>query len=594
MDTNEKVSKLRQVMKESGVNAYIIPSNDPHMSEYVADHWKSRQFFSGFTGSAGTLVITDTESGLWTDGRYYIQAAKQLEGSEIKLYKMGEKDVPSYIEYLAKILEPTMAVGIDGRLFSAATVKVLEKTLKKKKVVLKPNINLVDLVWLDRPKAPLTTVYLHEERYTGLSCKEKIELVRQEMQTRHVEGYVISELANIAWVFNIRANDISYNPMATAYAYITLDKAYLCIDGSRLPAGNSMQLKKQGVEIRKYEDIHQILQGINKPTKVTCCTNTLNYELYRILDKNLSIKIVEDEEIIIQLKAVKNLVEINNIREAHVKDGCALVHFMVALEKRMNSGEEVTEYDLIPMLKQARGEQIHNMGESFASIVAYKENAAMMHYGPTKEQHKTLQKEGLLLIDSGGQYLEGTTDITRTFALGPVTEEEKQHYTLVLKAHIAMAQAVFMEGCTGGNLDILAREPIWKYGIDYKCGTGHGVGFMLGVHEGPQSLRISNNVPFKKGMLITNEPGIYINGKHGIRTENMLLVTDFRKTEDGVFFQFETLTYFPIDTAPIDKSLLNEEEIKWLNDYHRLVYSRLSPRLEGEALKWLELHVRAI
>lgn len=594
MGTNEKIKKLREAMNRNGVNAYIIPSNDPHMSEYVAEHWKSRQYFSGFTGSAGTMVVTDSESGLWTDGRYYIQAAKQLEESEIQLFKMGEKDVPSYIEYIAKSLATSNVVGIDGRLFSAATVKAMQKAFKKKKIGMKTHLDLVPELWNDRPKAPLTTVYLHEQRFTGLSCMEKLAKVREEMKIKRVDGYVVSELASIAWLFNIRANDIDYNPMATAYAYITKEKAYLCIDGSRVPMGVSMELKAQGVEVKKYEDIEKILQGINRPTKVLCCPSTLSYYLYDLLDKNLSIKIVEGDEIIIGLKAVKNAVEINNIREAHVKDGCALVNFMVAFEKRLASEDIFTEYDVIEMLKKARSQETHNRGESFASIVGYKENAAMMHYAPTKVQHKVLEKEGLLLIDSGGQYLEGTTDITRTFALGPVTDEEKKHYTLVLKSHIAMAKAIFMEGCTGGNLDILAREPLWAYGMDYKCGTGHGVGFMLGVHEGPQSLRISNNVPLKKGMLITDEPGVYIKGKHGIRTENILLVTDFKTTEDGVFYQFENVTYFPIDTAPIERSLLTDEEVEWLNDYHKMVYDKLSSRLEGEAKEWLEKHTRAI
>lgn len=594
MDTNEKIKQLREAMKKSDVNAYIIPSSDPHMSEYVAEHWKSRQFFSGFTGSAGTLVVTETESGLWTDGRYYIQAARQIEGSEVRLFKMGEKDVPSYIEYVAQNVGTGKAVGIDGRLFSAATVKTMQKAFEKKKIVIKDQVDLVDEVWKDRPGAPLTPVYLHEKRFTGLSCAEKVQLVRAEMKVKQVDGYVTNELASIAWLFNIRANDIAYNPMATAYAYITMEQVYLCIDGSRMPIEVSMQLKGEGVEVRKYEEIEKILQGVNKPTKVLCSISELSYYLYRLLDKNLSIKVVEGEDILIGLKAVKNPVEIENIREAHIKDGCALVNFMVAFEKRMAGTKQVTEYDLLEMLRNARAAQEDNKGESFASIVGYKENAAMMHYAPTKENHKVLEKEGLLLIDSGGQYLQGTTDITRTFALGPVTDEEKKHFTLVLKSHIAMAKAIFMEGCTGGNLDILARAPMWAQGMDYKCGTGHGVGFMLGVHEGPQSLRISNMVPFKKGMLITDEPGIYIKGKHGIRTENILLVQDFKTTDDGVFYQFEVVTYFPIDTAPVEKSMLTPEELKWLNDYNQMVYEKLSPRLQGEALEWLKAHTKSI
>lgn len=594
MDINGKIAVLREVMKEEGIKAYIIPSNDPHMSEYVSDHWKSRAYFSGFTGSAGTLVVTEKNSGLWTDGRYYIQAEAQLKGSEIQLFKMGEKSVPSFVEYLTQEMKAGSAVGLDGKLFSVATVKSMEKAFKKKKLTLRSNLDLVERIWKDRPTEVLTSVYLHDQCFTGRSCKEKLMAVRKELKTKHADAYVISELASIAWLFNIRANDICYNPMAIAYAYITLEKAYLCIETSRLPLEASMKLKAEGVEIKKYDEIENLLQSINKPTKVFCSVHTLNDALYRLLEKNLSVKIIEGEEIIIDLKAIKNEVEIQNIRIAHIKDGCALVEFMVEFEKRMKTSSTVTEYDLVSMLKEARGKQAHNVGESFASIIAYKENAAMMHYAPTSQQHKVLNESGLLLIDSGGQYLEGTTDITRTFALGEVTNEEKRHYTLVLKSHIAMAKAVFMEGTTGGNLDILAREPIWSEGIDYKCGTGHGVGFMLGVHEGPQSLRMTNHVPLKLGMLITNEPGIYIEGKHGIRTENILIVQPCKETDYGTFYQFETVTYFPIDTAPIDLDLLTLEEKEWLNQYHALVYERLSPFLKDEALQWLEVHTRPI
>ena len=594
MDTNGKIASLREIMKQEGISAYIIPSNDPHMSEYVSEHWKSRAYFSGFTGSAGTLVVTEEESGLWTDGRYYIQAEAQLTGSEIQLFKMGQKSVPSFAEYLVQKMKVGSAVGLDGKLFSVAAIKGIEKTFKNKKLILKPDLDLVDRIWKDRPNEVLTSVYLHDQCFTGCSCKEKLMAVREELKRKHADAYIVSELASIAWLFNIRANDICYNPMAIAYAYITLNKAYLCIETSRLPLEVSMKLKDEGVEIRRYHEIEDLLRAINKPTKVFCCEHTLNYDLYRLLEKNLSVKIIEGEEIIIDLKAIKNEVEIQNIRIAHIKDGCALVQFMVEFEKRMKSSDTLTEYDLVSMLKEARGKQAHNVGESFASIIAYKENAAMMHYAPTSQQHKVLNELGMLLIDSGGQYLEGTTDITRTFALGKVTNEEKRHYTLVLKSHIAMAKAIFMEGSTGGNLDILAREPIWSEGIDYKCGTGHGVGFMLGVHEGPQSLRMMNHVPLKEGMLITNEPGIYIEGQYGIRTENILLVQPYKETEYGKFYQFETITYFPIDTAPIDLDLLTFEEKEWLNQYHALVYERLSPFLGDEALQWLTVHTRPI
>lgn len=594
MNTNEKIASLRLAMKERGISAYIIPSNDPHMSEYVAEHWKSRKYFSGFTGSAGTLVVTEESSGLWTDGRYFIQAEQQLSGSEVKLFKMGEKGVPTYIEYIADTLKMNEAVGIDGRLFSANTVKSMKKSFEKKALIIRTDVDLVEGLWLNRPKEPLTEVYNHEIKYTGISCREKLEKVRAELEKKNAEGYVLTELASIAWLFNIRANDIDFNPMATSYAYVNKEAAYLCINQSRVPESVKNELALQGVTLKAYEEIEELLVGISEPTRVLCHVPSINQYLYGLLEGNEKITIVEAEDIVIDLKAIKNPVEIDNMIEAHIKDGCALTHFMVDLEERMERGEDLTEYSLIDLLIKARAAQENNKGESFSAIIAYKENAAMMHYAPTKEKNKKLKKEGLLLIDSGGQYLEGTTDITRTFALGTVTEEEKRAYTLVLKSHIALARAVFLEGCTGGNLDILAREPMWENGLDYKCGTGHGVGFMLGVHEGPQSLRITNQVPFKVGMVITDEPGVYEKDKYGIRTENILVVREHATTESGTFYSFENITYFPIDTKPINVEMLERKEINWLNSYHQMVYEKLAPRLEGKALEWLKENTKPI
>lgn len=594
MNTNQKIIGLRSAMKAKGVNAYIIPSNDPHMSEYVAEYWKSRSYFSGFTGSAGTLVVTENGSGLWTDGRYFIQAEAQLAESEIKLFKMGEKGVPTYIQYIAEQLEEGQKVGIDGRLFSAATVRNMKEAFTDKGLTITSDLDLIKELWTDRPAEPLTEVYNHEIKYAGVSCKEKLSKVRAAMQKKKADGYVMTELAGIAWLFNIRANDIAYNPMATAYAYINGESAYLCINRSRVPEGVVNELEAQGVTLRAYEEMEDLLRSINKPSRVLCTLQNINEYLYSILENNPAVEMIEAEDIVINLKAVKNSVEIANMIQAHIKDGCALTHFMVDFEKCMANGEELTEYDLLDLLTKARASQENNKGESFNAIVAYKENAAMMHYAPTKENHKKLQREGLLLIDSGGQYLEGTTDITRTIALGPTTEHEKKAYTLVLKSHIAMARAIFLEGCTGGNLDVLAREPMWENGLDYKCGTGHGVGFMLGVHEGPQSLRMTNHVPFKPGMVITNEPGVYMKGKYGIRTENILVVSEHITTESGSFYRFDNITYFPIDTKPIKIEMLEHKEISWINSYHKMVYQKLAPKLEGEALEWLRANTQPI
>ncbi len=594
MNTNQKIASLRLAMKQNKVSAYIIPSQDPHMSEYVTEHFKARQYFSGFTGSAGTLVVTEKGSGLWTDGRYFIQAEHQLSGSEIQLFKMGQKDVPTYIEYIVRELEDEQTVAIDGKLFSAATVKNMKKSFKDKKLKLNTGLDLVEGLWEHRPAVPLTEVYYHETTYTGLSCQEKLEKVREVLKSKKADGYVITELASIAWLFNIRASDIDYNPMAIAYAYVSQTEAYLCINGSRVPETVVHKLNDQGVVLKAYEEIEGLLKGIKEKTRVLCHTQNVNQYLYDLLDENPVITIVEDEEIVIQLKAVKNNVEIENMIQAHIKDGCALTHFMVDFEKRMAKGEKLTEYNLLDLLIKARLAQPNNKGESFNAIVAYKENAAMMHYAPTEESHKILKKEGLLLIDSGGQYLEGTTDITRTFALGPVTDEEKRAYTLTLKSHIAMARAIFLEGCSGANLDVLAREPMWENGLDYKCGTGHGIGFMLGVHEGPHSLRITNHVPLKPGMALSNEPGVYAKDQFGIRIENILVVKEHMTTESGTFYGFDNITFFPIDTKPIQIDMLEPKEINWLNDYHQTIYKTLSPRLEGEALEWLKANTKPI
>ena len=594
MNTNQKIASLRLAMKQNKVSAYIIPSQDPHMSEYVTEHFKARQYFSGFTGSAGTLVVTEKGSGLWTDGRYFIQAEHQLSGSEVQLFKMGQKDVPTYIEYIVRELEDEQTVAIDGKLFSAATVKNMKKSFKDKKLKLNTGLDLVEGLWEHRPAVPLTEVYYHETTYTGLSCQEKLEKVREVLKSKKADGYVITELASIAWLFNIRASDIDYNPMAIAYAYVSQTEAYLCINGSRVPETVVQKLNDQGVVLKAYEEIEGLLKGIKEKTRVLCHTQNVNQYLYDLLDENPVITIVEDEEIVIQLKAVKNNVEIENMIQAHIKDGCALTHFMVDFEKRMAKGEKLTEYDLLDLLIKARLAQPNNKGESFNAIVAYKENAAMMHYAPTEESHKILEKEGLLLIDSGGQYLEGTTDITRTFALGPVTDEEKRAYTLTLKSHIAMARAIFLEGCSGANLDVLAREPMWENGLDYKCGTGHGIGFMLGVHEGPHSLRTTNHVPLKPGMALSNEPGVYAKDQFGIRIENILVVKEHMTTESGTFYRFDNITFFPIDTKPIQIDMLEPKEINWLNDYHQTIYKTLSPRLEGEALEWLKANTQPI
>ena len=584
---NEKLAALRGKMKENGVQACIIPSSDPHMSEYLPAHWEARSYFSGFNGSAGTLVVTEKESGLWTDGRYFIQAAHQLEGSEIVLYRMAVKDVPTYLEFLDDKLQDGETVGFDGKLISAASIKEMREKFARKKLNIKA-VDLIGDIWPDRPAVPDSKVFVHDAKYARFTCKEKLEQVRAELKKQKADGELFARLDCVAWLMNIRADDIAYNPFAISYAVVYSDSAYLFINTKRVLPETLSYLKENGVTVREYEDIDAELQGIHTPKTMLVDMSGTNYDLYTLLQQNASVTIKETSDTVVNLKGVKNETEIRNIMEAHVLDGCAMAEFCVWMEEQMENGETVTECDVCDKLKEFRAKQPGNMGESFGTIAAYNANAAMMHYHPEPDACSTLKKQGFLLVDSGGQYQEGTTDNTRTFVLGPLTREEKEHYTYVLKAHIGLATAVFLEGCTGGNIDILSRVQVWKHGIDYRCGTGHGVGMFGGVHEGPQNMRISNNVAFKKGMTITNEPGIYEEGKHGIRTENIMLVTDYVNNEYGQFLKFEPITYFPIDTAGLLTELMTDEEVEWLNDYHKLVFDRLSPRLSGRELAWLK------
>jgi len=585
ISVNERVAELRRKMKKNGVQACIIPSSDPHMSEYMPAHWQARSYFSGFDGSAGTLVVTEKESGLWTDGRYFIQADHQLSGSEVVLYRMAVKGVPTYIEFLADKLDKGDTVGFDGKLISASTVKEMNEKFADKALNIKA-VDLIDDIWPERPEIPASKVFVHDVKYAGYTCHEKLEQVRAELKKQKADGEVFTRLDCVAWLMNIRADDIDYNPLAISYAIVYSDSAYLFINTKRVLPETLTYLKENGVTVREYEEIDEALKSISEKKTMLVDTASINYDLFTILQQNDFVAIQDGCDTVVNLKGIKNETEIRNIIEAHVKDGCALVEFRVKFDEMMKNGETVTECTVCDMLKEYREKQPNNMGESFGTIAAYNENAAMMHYSPKPDACSTLKNRGFLLVDSGGQYLEGTTDITRTFVLGELSQEEKEH--------IALATTVFLEGCTGGNIDILCREQVWKHGIDYRCGTGHGVGMFSSVHEGPQNLRISNNVVFKKGMTITNEPGIYEEGKHGIRTENIMLVTEFENNEYGQFYKFDIITYFPIDTAGILVELLTDDELSWLNDYHKMVYAKLSPSLSGKELDWLKKHTEPI
>lgn len=584
--TIERIAALRAAMKQAGVQAYIIPSSDPHLSEYTPAHWRTRKYFSGFTGSAGTLAVTEKKSGLWTDGRYFIQAEHQLEGSDIHLFRMGVSGVPTIVEFLREELKPGDTVAIDGSLFSAADARRLECLLGEKNIGLK-QADLVAEIWKDRPQVSRTEAFLHKPEYAGLTCEQKLAAVRKELKSRSADAQIYARLDCVAWLMNLRADDVEDSPFALAYAAVLPDSAYLFIDTSRVPQNVLENITANGVCVHDYDEIAGFLRTMPAGITVLADPGGMSQKLYGTLKENHGITVRDGIDIVTELKSIKNETEIRGFRAAHIRDGCAMAEAFTELERRLNTAETVTEWTVCELLTEARSRQPGNHGLSFATIAAYRENAAMMHYAPKPESCKTLEKNGLLLVDSGGQYVDATTDITRTFALGPVTREEKECYTCVLKCHIALATAVFQEGCTGGNIDILCREPLWKQGIDYRCGTGHGVGSFGSVHEGPQNLRVKNKTVFRPGMTITNEPGVYEDGKFGIRTENLMIVQEAFENEYGRFLKFETVTVFPIDVAPVLPELMTAEELDWLNRYNRHVYETLSPLLSGRELDWL-------
>jgi Xaa-Pro aminopeptidase len=591
--TMERISALRAAMKQAGVQAYIIPSSDPHLSEYTPACWRTREYFSGFTGSAGTLAVTQQKSGLWTDGRYFIQAEHQLEGSGIQLFRMGVSGVPTVVEFLRGELHSGDTLAIDGSLFSAADARRMECLLGEKGIRLK-QADLVAEIWVDRPPVPRTEVFLHSPKYAGMTCAQKLDAVREELRSRGADAQIYARLDCVAWLMNLRADDVENSPFALAFAAVLPDSAYLFIDTSRVSQDVLENMAENGVTVLGYDEITEFLHTMPAGLTVLADPAGMNQKLYEILKENHGITVRDGVDIVTELKSVKNETEIRGFRAAHIRDGCAMVEAFTELESRLGAGETVTEWTVCELLEKARRRQPGNHGLSFATIAAYRENAAMMHYAPKPDNCKTLENSGLLLVDSGGQYVDATTDITRTMALGPVTHEERECYTRVLKCHIALATAVFLEGCTGGSVDILCREPLWKHGIDYRCGTGHGVGSFGSVHEGPQNLRVNNKTVLRPGMTITNEPGLYKDGEFGIRTENLMIVRDAFQNEYGRFLNFETVTVFPIDVAPVLPELMTAEELDWLNSYNRHVFETLSPLLSGRELEWLTRHTQPL
>lgn len=582
---------LRGAMKNNQMDYYIIPSADAHQSEYVPEYYKGRAYVSGFSGSAGTLVVGTNKAYLWTDGRYFIQAEKQLKGTGIELMKMATSGYPTIEEWLKDNVKNGEVLAFDGSTISANQYKSYNKIADENKFEIKMDKDLLEEVWKDRPELSKEQIFIHETKYCGKSTKEKLEEVRREMKTLGGENYVITSLDDIAWLFNIRGNDIAYNPVGLAYALVNNNNAILYIDSIKVSRENLKLLNNEGVKLKEYNDIYKDIKEVKD--SVIIDPAKVNGKLYSLIPEG--VEVVEHLNITTSLKAIKNEVEIENTEKSQVRDGVAMVKFIKWLKENIGN-IEITEISAADKLEEFRAQGENYKGLSFNTIAGYKEHAAMMHYSATEESKYTLKEEGMFLVDSGAQYLDGTTDITRTFVLGKLTEEEKRDFTLVLKSHIGLASAVFLKGATGCNLDALARGPMWKYGLDYKCGSGHGVGFFLNVHEGPQSFRQSgNDIKLEPGMIITNEPGIYKENKHGIRTENTVLVTEACKSDEmGEFYKFKTVSYCPIDLEGIDVDMLNKDEKEWLNDYHRMVYDKLSVYINEKEKEFLREQTRAI
>lgn len=572
----DRIENLRKIMKRENIDYYIVPSADFHQSEYVAEHFKSRAYITGFTGSAGTALIGLEKAILWTDGRYFIQAEQQLKDSGIELYKMKIPGWPTLEEWLMDNMNKGEALGFDGRLFSINQYDEFKKIEDTKNIKIVMDKDLIEEIWTEKPELPKEKVFLHDVKYCGKSAKEKIEEIRNEMGT---ESYIISSLDDIAWTFNIRGNDVKNTPVALAYAIINKQEAILYIDKCKLSKDDESKLKLNGIRVEDYNKIFEDVKKIDN--SVTVDPNKISAYIYTLIKEN--VKIIKQPNITTKLKAIKNETEIQNLKDCQIKDGVAMVRFLKWLKENVGK-VEISEITVADKLLEFRKMGELFVEESFGTIAGYKDHAAMMHYSATEESAYRLKPEGILLVDSGGQYLDGTTDITRSFILGKLTEEEKRDFTLVLKSHINLMKAKILKGTSGSNLDVLARTVLWNEGIDYKCGTGHGVGFFLSVHEGPQTISpLPNKVSLEPGMILTNEPGVYRQGKHGIRTENvMLVVKDCINDEFGEFYKFEVMSYCPIDIDGIEKSLLSNEEKVWLNNYHNETYKKLSPYLNED------------
>ena len=593
----QRIENIRDLMKEKNIYAYIVPSSDYHQSEYVGDYFKSREFMSGFTGSSGTLIISMDEAGLWTDGRYFIQAENELKDSGIKLFKMGEEGVPTIEEYLLEKLPKNSTLGFDGRVMSVKEGQSLANKLAFKGINIEYKYDLVNDIWEDRCSLPTEKAFLLGTEYSGESFSDKLSRIRAVMKAKKATTHILASLDDIAWLFNIRGRDVKSNPVVLSYAVISIDSVYLFIDKNKIGEDIRSELSKENVQIKGYEEVYEFIKNIDENEVVLIDTSKVNYAIYNNIPSN--VQKIEERNPSILFKSIKNEIELKNIRNSHIKDGVAFTKFMYWLKN--NIGKiEITEISATQKLEAFRREQDKFIEPSFSTIAAYKDHAAMMHYSATEESNYKLEPRDLFLVDSGGQYFDGTTDITRTIALGPIPENVRKDFTNVVRGMIRLSKAKFLYGCRGYNLDILARGPLWEEGIDYKCGTGHGIGFVLNVHEGPNGFRwkvredIDDSCILEEGMVTTNEPGVYVENSHGIRIENEIVVRKAEKNEYGQFMDFEVITFAPIDLDAIDESLILKDEKVYLNNYHKQVYDKISPYLNEEEKQWLKTYTREI
>jgi Xaa-Pro aminopeptidase len=591
MEPGEKVAELRKLMAVHGIDAYLVPSADPHQSEYPAERWKARAWLSGFKGSAGTVVVTQKEAGLWTDPRYHMRGETELAGSGIKLFRSGLMGVPSYSEWLDQGLGAGSVIGFDGSVVSMAELAQLRKTFQGKAITFTAQHDLVGDIWQDRPEIPEDPIFLHDEKFAGESRRSKISRVREKLKAHQADVHLLTALDDIAWMFNIRGSDVEYNPVAISYAVVSEQETRLFIQSAKVPAVLKAALEEDGVVFSEYEDVFTYLQQLCVGTVILVDPEKTACKLREAIPESCQIK--EGTSIPSLLKAIKNPVELNGIKKSQIRDGVAVVKWMCWLDGQIGNAVH-TEITVAEKLTEFRCLGENFQGLSFGTICGYQANSAVGHYSSNPETVPTLKPEGILLIDSGGQYLDGTTDITRTITLGDPSSAEKKAYTLVLKCHIKLAALTFPKGTRGDRLDAIARELLWQEGWNCRHGIGHGVGCFLNVHEGPQRFREDNAVPLELNMLTSNEPGVYFEGKFGVRLENLLVTVPRGVTEFGEFYGFETDTLCPFDLELVEVSMLGSHEQAWLNEYHRRVYETLVPFLSEVEQDWLRRETRQI